>query len=210
MTTLSALKSEIADDLDRSDLTATIASEITNAIRHYQSKRFYWNETRDDTFSTAASQTWYSSTDDADIPTFIHIDGMWVVESSTNYYLTRVHPVFFEDLIDGTAASGRPFDFTYLNRQIGLYPIPDAVYTVRMMGHVLIDAPASDSEANNLWMTEAFDLLRFRAAKRIYRHKLKDPDNGLIAAQDEAAELERLQGETNRRVGTGKLTPTQF
>ena len=74
MTTLATLKSRIADDISRSDLTTQIANSITDAITYYQNRRFFFNETRSETFDTVAAQSLYRSSDDAAIPTFARLD----------------------------------------------------------------------------------------------------------------------------------------
>ncbi len=74
MTTLALLKAEIADDLDRTDLTASIASEIPRSIAYYQNTRFYFNETRACLVSTADDQRLYSDEDVVGIAYSIVLD----------------------------------------------------------------------------------------------------------------------------------------
>lgn len=212
MTTLATLKAQIADDLDRSDgsIDSQIATEITNAIRHYQRHRFYFNETRDVTFSTVASQTAYDSTDAAAIPYAVRIDQAHITVSGQRHELTRRDFYELETLYDTTAASGEPYEYAYYDQQVWLYPIPNAVYTVRLLGLFRIDGPASDSEAGNPWMTEAFELIRCRAKVYLAAHKLYDQQ---LAATMQAAEedaLRLLRKDTALRLGTGSIVPTRF
>lgn len=210
MTTLAFLKEEIADDLERTDLDSQIASEITRAIRHYQNKRFYFNETRDETFSTVAAQKLYSSADDTAIPKFIEIDQIYVMDGDEPVELERISPKQWELETADTGDTGIPTSFTYFNRSIGLSPIPDDAYTVRIVGHIMKDAPATDGEADNVWMTEAFDLIRARVCVKIGQRKTRDGDLVNMARADEVEELSRLTGETAIRTGTGFITPTEF
>lgn len=210
MTTLAALKAEIADDLDRDDLANQIASEIAAAIRHYQAHRLYFSESRERTFATVAGQTWYGVADDPAIPAFVAIDAMWIEDGAASHRLDRLQPDRFEDLAGGATASGRPASFTWFGLAIGLHPVPDGAYTVRPSGHVQVAAPASDAEAGNPWMVDGYHLIRFRALRRLHLHKLKDPESAAMAAADELDEFSRLKAETGRRVATGRLRPTAF
>lgn len=210
MSTQALLKAEIADDLARSDLTDAIANSISKAIRYYQSRHFYFNETRDKTFTTVADQVWYSGTDDADIPLFTDIDFMHITIGTTRYTLTHRPIAIFELLTDGNASSGQPYNYTYYNRSIGLFVPPDQAYTVRFIGAYMTTAPASDSETDNPWMVEAYDLIRSRAVSDIARRKLRDRDlaNENKAMEDE--ELRRIEQETASRVKTNEITPVTF
>jgi hypothetical protein len=210
MTTLALLKAEIADDIDRTDLTSAIASEITKAIRHYQTTRFYFNESRDETFATVASQKLYSSSDDAAMPKFIDIDQIYVVDGTQAFELDRIAPKEWEMCTADGQPVARPCEYTVYNRSIGLYPIPDAAYTVRVIGLIQVEAPASDSEAGNLWMTEAFDLIRARVCRQLALKKTRDTESYQAQSAAEAEELNRLLAETASRLGTGYVTPTEF
>lgn len=214
MSTLSDLKQEIADDLDK-NLTdepygTMIAKAINSAIRHYQNTRFYFNETRDETFSTVASQKLYTSTDSASIPKFIEFDQIILMDGTEPVELEQFTPLDWEVLTASGNGTGKPRFWAYFNRSIGLYPIPDAVYTVRMIGQIMKEAPTDDADSSNVWITEAFELIRARACVQISQRRLKAPEVAGLHAPIEAMELSRLLGETASRVGTGYVTPTEF
>jgi hypothetical protein len=210
MTTLALLKAEIADDLDRTDLATQITSEISRAIRYYQRTRFYFNETRDETFSTVSDQKLYSSSDDAAIPEFIEIDQIYLMDGSEPQELEEINPKEWELLTASGGATGRPCAFCYFNRSLGFYPIPDQAYTIRPVGHIMKDEPADDAETGNVWMTEAFDLLRARVCAQLGQRKLRDVSLVQAHRPLEQDELWRLNSETNTRVGTGFVTPSEF
>jgi len=211
MTTLSILKSTIADDLARSDLTTQIAAAISQAITFYKGERLFINETRDSTFVTVAGQSRYSSSDDTDIPLFLTIDGMFLVDSSSNVYeLSPEDPVSMESSLGNGAASGRPYSYCYFDRSFTLYPIPDAVYTVRPLGQIEVAEPASDSEPNNVWMTKGFELIRCTAKGYVFLHTVKDPDQAAIMAIGAEREIARLRRETGKRTATGRIASTQW
>jgi hypothetical protein len=211
MTTQTIMKAEITSDLDdRSDLVDEIASAITSAITHSQRDRFYWNEKRSLTFSTVASQQNYTSSDAANIPNMLRIDQAHITVSGQRRELRRVNFYELETLYDTSASSGEPFEYAYHDREIWLYPIPSTTYTVRVLGHMIVAAPATDGEASNPWMTEAYELIRCRAKAYLAMHKLRDPELAQSMQAMEADALARLRKETALRLGTGMFTPTEF
>lgn len=210
MTTLAVMKADIADDLARSDLSTSIGDAITRAIAYYQNKRFYFNESRDLTFATVASQSRYATADDADIPKFITLDGVFITVSGQNRQLSPISVQEFELWNDNSAATGQPTDYCYFNMGFGLFPVPDNIYTIRPIGHVMKDAPASDGEANNVWMTEGYQLIRYRAEADVALNKARDRDRAQELAFMVDNELTRLLAETSKRKATGKIRPTSF
>lgn len=210
MTTLATLRQEISEDLDRFNIDNFINAEVEKAIRHYQRIRFYFNETRDETFNTTIGQKLYSVTDDTAIPEFIEIDQIVLMDGTEPCELCEITPKEWEMLTASSASTGRPNSYCYFNRSLGFYPIPDQEYTIRPIGHIMKASPADDAEDDNVWMLEAFDLLRARVCAQLCQRKLRDPEGMQIHRASEIDELTRLNSETNTRVGTGFLTPTEF
>lgn len=210
MTTLATLKAEIADDLLRTDLTAQIAAEITRAIEFYQPKRFSFNETKDMTFATVAGKLWYGKADDADIPLFYALDWAAVNDGGERSYLDQAEPACADWWADTAAISGVPSQFVRYGRAIALYPVPDAAYTVTLAGHYQYPAPAADNTADNAWMTEAYDLIRYRAAGTIAAVKIRDLDMARVFQELSRQSYVRLKAEQSQRTGSGFLRPTEF
>lgn len=217
MSTLGALKSRIADDIARSDLATQIGEAITDAITYYSEARFFFNETRSSTFATVADQSTYSVVDDADIPLWLDLEEVWLTDSSGEAYnLRRVDWAGIEGILDNSAASGRPYSYAYGESSFRLYPIPDAVYTVRPIGVIEKAAPAGDDETGNVWMTKAFELIRCRAKWYLYGHVIRDYQHaqamGGVDGDGGAtgAAMGSLRSATAKRVASGRITPTQF
>src|SRR5690606_40515951 len=104
MATKALLKQRIQDDLDRTDITTQISSAIDDAIKFYQQRRFFFNENRDTTFATVNGQDFYDSDDDANIPKFYKLDGVFCSDAQGQVHdLTQVSPVELEILNDNSA-----------------------------------------------------------------------------------------------------------
>jgi hypothetical protein len=212
MTTLSLLRSTIADDLARPDLTAQIAAAISQAISFYQEERLFWMESRSNSFDTVAAQSAYTGSDDTDIDLWLKVDELFLEDSDGIRYgpLERIRPGEMERLLDTSASSGRPDAWAWYNGTFYLHPIPDAVYTVRPYGQVLVAEPSSDSEPNNPWMVRGYELIRSAAKGYIFLHTVKDPDQAAIMAIAAERELARLRRDTSKRTATGQIVATQF
>ena len=210
MSTLTALKARIADDIARSDLTSQIANAISDSITYYKNKRFYFNETRSATFATVDGQSSYSSSDDADIPLFNELDEVFLETSTSKFRLRRRDPKEVEFLLDPTASEGQPTEYSYFARNFRLYPTPDAVYTIRPMGFIEVAAPATDDEADNVWMVNCFELLRCHAKVLLYIHVIKSTEQAALFSEAERAALAVLRQAGGQRMGIGRIESTDF
>lgn len=212
MSTLTQLKADIADELARSDLTTQIASAITAAITYYKPKRFAFNEVRTVTFPTVDGQSTYTASDSANIPLFIKLDGVFLVDSSSEVHrVERVDPLDIEMWITGaTPSEGQPHSYAWFERSFRFYPVPDAVYTIKPMGLIEKAAPATDGEASNVWMTEGFALIKARAKSQLYRHVIRQLDKAQDMESEERLELTALRDKASKQTGSGRIVPTQF
>ncbi len=212
MTTLAIMKARIADELARDDLTSQIAYAITDAISAYTDERFMFNETRSNTFPTVASQEFYASTDAAFIGTLNKIDYVSLIVGDQPFQLLPMRPVDMEHLSQNGTSTGQPNWYSYYDKKIRLYPVPDAIWTVRVAASVDVDPPASDAETDNPWMIKAERLIRSRAKLELALHVLKDLE--LAATMQQAVEeaFSQLKSRTAQitQVGEGRIVAMEF
>lgn len=214
MTTRADLAAEIADDID--DTTGFYASQITRAIqaaqRECERETYYFNQTRDITFTTVAGQSSYDSSDNTSIPTLVHIRSAWIEDASNERTpLRRIRQEDWELLSDNSAATGEPFDYTYFAQKVFLYPIPDSAnYTVRLIASPYRLDVLEQGGDTNAWLTEAYDLLKARAKYILARDTLKDMDLAGAMLANWQDQDRMLTGETTRRLGTGRIRATRF
>lgn len=208
MTTKTIMLAEMADDMERTDATA-FGKKIDAAIRHYQPRRFWFNESRAITFSTVASTDVYTF---ATIGTeFYKIDGVFMTIAAGDVReMDRVDYSYLEATADEETDTGEPEVYAYINKAIRFWRNPDAIYSTRIVGHVKLAAPASDDEADNAWMTEAYDLIMSRAKSELYAHRYEDPTKAAVMREAERDALNRLLGATHDKVSAGYLEATEF
>lgn len=214
MATYAQIKAKIADDLDdtTSEYATQIAAAVLKAIRYCERQTYYFNETRDITFSTVQAQQWYGSSDNANIPTLVQIQAAWKEDTAgQRTQLMPVTPEEIELLSDNSAASGEPYCYTYFGKRIRLYPVPGAtVYTIRLqLGPYRLATLSSDSDTN-AWTEDAQDLIVARAKYLLYKDTLKDPVLAVEALNDYKDQHSSLMEETSKRNGTGIIRATCF
>lgn len=202
---------EMEADLKRTSTSEVTAmrNKIAAAIRFYQPYRFYFNESRSVTFTTTADTDTYTfSTIGTE---FYRIDGAYVLNSTRYQLMRQVDYRDLEPLIETSSPStGIPNDWSYIAQAVRLYPVPNDAYTIRLDGHIKIAAPATDGEANNKWMTEAYDLIMCRAKAELYAHVWLNPQLAAVFNEAENLALSSLMKASDARVGTGEIEPTQF
>jgi hypothetical protein len=207
MTTLTAMITEIEDDLERSD-TAAIRTKILGAIRIIQKERFFFNESRDTTFNTVAGTQDYSAAIVG--AEFYEIDGVYITYGSSILDVDPVDYRVIELLRDATNTASVPTKYAYIDGLLCFYPEPDAAYSVRVTGHLKKDAPATDGEADNVWMTDGYDLIKARAMAKLFAERYRDVAGAAIAKTIESDARSALNGETNSKTGTGTVRSTKF
>jgi hypothetical protein len=205
------MQDRIADELDRSDLTTQIQRAIKSAVAYYEKKRLFFNEQRTLTFPTVTGQEFYTSSDNSNIPNLLMIDVAKIAISDSNKYeLERKPYTELEIISEGiTADQAQPSWFAYYGKQIRLYPIPDASYSVVFSG-IFSLGDLSATADTNAWMTDGEALIRARAKYELLTHVIKDVESAQLMKAAEHDEFEALQEATSSRKATGKLTPTEF
>jgi hypothetical protein len=196
------LQARIADEVMRSDLTSQIAYAIADAIRHYERRRFWFNQ-KVASFGTVADQEYYGAADLADIPTLIQIDDVKILIDTATCPLTPMDFGMMDGLQTG-AVRGDPLSYAYYAEQIRLYPMPSAARTVTMAYLCRLSPLTAGSDAN-AWTTEAETLIRQRAKRMLNLDVIKDDAEAARAGQLEAEALAELLAETRRRLSNGML-----
>lgn len=212
MTTLAIMKSRIATELRRTNLTSQIASAITSAIGAYDHERFYTNESRENTFTTVASQEFYTSSDAAFIGLLTKIDYVFLFINDTPFELFAQTPRITEDASTNATATGTPEVYSWYDEKLRLYPVPADAWTIRVGGVLATAAPASDSETGNFWMTTAERLIRSRAKQELALHVLYDDmlAQRMGAAATEALDQLNLRTTRITKTGGGRVRPMNF
>ena len=212
MATYLDMQTRIADELDRSDLTAQIKKAILTSVDFYAGRNFYFSDSSF-TFSTVAGQEYYGTADNAAIATAPGIDFLNGSYNGLRVQLTK-RPFGYINQISVLPSTSRaqPRDWAYRAEQIRLYPIPDAVYTMTAFYTPRLTALSADADSN-VWTNDAEELIRTRAKIDLIRNVIRGSDMvqeiAMLKEQEQDA-LSNLFGEGASRSATGFAQPTVF
>lgn len=203
MTTLTTMKSRIASELRRSDLTTHIANAISTAIQAYEHERWFFNESRENTFSTIVEQQNYGAVEASFIGLISKLDYLYIEIGDQPFELLPRTMKEVEEVANDASFLGQPSEYAWYDEQLWLYPVPNEVWTIRVGAVLEPAAPATDGELNNPWMTIAERLIRSRAKYEIALHVLRDLElaQTMTASVEEA--YDQLNVRTTRKVKTG-------
>jgi len=176
VTTLAILKARIGSEIRRPALTTQIADAITSAITALEDRRYLFDETRTVSFSTVAGQEFYTQADSAFIPRLQKIDYIKILIGGQMRPVYPEAPACIEEMNYNGTQQGEPVVYCYYGEQLRFGYVPSDVWTIRIGGVIRMPAPASDSEADNPWMTKAERAVRCRAKYELYEHVLLNPE----------------------------------
>ncbi|WP_316219386.1 hypothetical protein [Bradyrhizobium sp. SZCCHNR2026] len=203
------LQNAIASDLTRSDLASQIQGAIQDAVKQYERQRFWFNTTRSLTFRTVPGQATYTGADLAQIPDIIRIDRLFLRWGTSIYPLDWYEPDEFEFLTALNVSNGRPTIYTYVDRQIIMYPEPVQAWVIRPHMHYRLPPLVNPTDAN-AWTNEAENLIRAQAKLILYMNVLEDAD-GAGRMQVQIPGLKAgIDYETSARSATGRIRGTEF
>lgn len=198
MATYSQLVDRIILDTARGDTsyTDTVKLHILDAIEHYSTRRFWFNEGSFTVTTSASAASYAVPTDNLEIDTAIVTVG--------GRKMPLVRKTFSEiENLDSGQVFADPFYFTQFAEQIRFYPVPDKTYTVSLTGMKYIPTLSNTSDSNS-WTTVAQELIRARTEKTLYGFRYKDIEAAQIMQVAEDNALERLDAQTVKHQSTGK------
>lgn len=222
MVAMSTLISNIGDELSRSDLDTQIQREIVNAHRFYANKMTFITERRGGTLTTVADQTWYGTIDfsasdgegtlgaSVDVQNVVRVEYIKIQRAAgVDEPIWRVSYRKFEEFVAGSPSTSVPTYWTFAGGKIGLWPTPDAAYTVYVSAFVKPVEPSVTTDESPLF-DYAQELIEASAAQRVCAKYLLDTERAAVYAGIEARLWRDVQSETTKKVSTSRITPTSF
>lgn len=205
MTTFATMKARIADELARSDLTTQIATAVTSAIKHYERRRFWFNETTG-SVTVSAGAEFYGSADAAFLASLVQIDTARLALGSTYFQLRHEAWSVIDELASGTGVTGTPSHYSYYGQQLRLWPKPNASATLRLAYVMRPADPATDTESS-VWTLPAFgeELIRTRAKVDLFENVIRDPGEADRLRVREQEILHALTRETGAKAASGRI-----
>ena len=209
MATLADLKARIVEETNRDDLQDEAASVLTrviqDAIEMYAAEPWWWNKARVQTNCVIGNEY-------VDRPAGARIiDKPFLVVGNVRYDMTKQSMETIEALYT-TPISGQPTDYCEFVTQVRLWPTPNQTYPIIWLDTAdVTPLDYGDDASSNYWTNQGAPLIAAQAKILLYRDYLSaeasDPRLAL-AVNQEASWYNRLKGETNRRIGTGRVRPS--
>lgn len=192
------------DYLVRTDLDAAIVRAVQAAIRHYERKRWHWNET---TTTLTASNGVATLSVPSD---FLVLDLLEVQFQSASYALQRESFDFIKHMNAWPGGNNLPTRFTQRGATFEVAPIPDSAYLLNC--HYLkqlVELTSASMTATNDWLSAAEDLIVYHATKIMWANVLRNGQEAAQYAQLERDAYTELKSYEEQRV-TNSLRPTSF
>lgn len=201
----------IADEIDdeHGEYRKQIQDSIYAAIRYCERETFYFNENRDECFSTVEGQRIYTKADNKHIGSAVQISRLYLVRDHSVQEMMRLsHPQMELRLRDPSI--NEPRYFSYYNKQLYLDPKPNGVYNMRMLLTPLRFGDLDSLDDTHPWFEDGFDLIKARAKYELYKNVLREPDLAAASYNDFQEHLQSLRYETSKRKGCNRIHSSEF
>lgn len=207
MSTFGAMKTRIAREMKRGDLSAdatAVKVAVVSAIDRYKQHRFTFNEFHDEVISASSSFTYVPISRMSVVPA--KIDTIKVTIGTRDYPLYE-RAFSSIDAIDAGQWFGYPEWFAIQGEEIRLYPPPNQDMAMKISGVKElseVSAGAADA-ATNAWMTEGEELVRCLAKSFLFRDELRDFQKSEFFEMQAQRAAKELQRKANNLAAAGRV-----
>ena len=190
------------DYLNRTGFGAETRRAIQASIRHYEYRRWTFNETAT-ALTTSSSQSYVT------IPSnFLILDDLRITLNGEDLPLIRRDA---QTLRDWNTAStyGEPTDYAIYQNRFELFPVPNSAWSVPVYYLKSLSTLSADSDTNS-WIQGAMeDVIVYRAAKLMWASVLRNDKEALKFNALEKEALSNLTSHLEQRQ-LNRLKPTKF
>lgn len=186
MSDFGTLKTQIASEINRTDIDTLIGTAIQTAIRRYQENKVRWSQVVDTTQVTIASN------ENLSLPAnYFSIDSIRMTYGTNDDAILEI--ISWADMQDqySNVTTGRPSAAAIYGGVAKLRAIPNAIYTTVISGYQTFTIPSSSGDTN-VWMTYAEDLIKWGAKAFLYGDILEDQERAVYfdaKAKDELTSI---------------------
>jgi hypothetical protein len=229
MSTFGTMQARIGEETRRPELLAETQAAIVDAIRLYETQSFWFNGVRegasvlqeddgstlttedgsplqvDDALRTVPGQEFYTDQDYGAIGLMPHITKIVLQAFGTVRYALRPQTSnWMDDHSVSTSWRGMPTDYNWSAGALRLYPIPNGVYPLTIVGTGTFVSPANDADTSP-WFVEGERLIRCAAKRILYAETIRDPDMAMMERQNEIEVFEALKRASARRGASARV-----
>lgn len=202
MATFAEIKTRVATEVDRDDLTSAIETAVLDAVDEHADMNLAFNEVRN-TATTTASQIYVT------VPTGLRREsGVWIDVSGSDYRLKKIPLEMMEELHAATDTTGQPTYYAYLDGTFRLWPTPGSAYTLTVVGVYDESALSSDSDTNGFTNDRtAARMIAAWARSYIARNLTYDTEMEQAALREYVQAKDSLNRKASAKMATGMIAP---
>jgi hypothetical protein len=192
------LRSRIADDLNRTDMTSQINQQIKLAIKHYRTFPMWFNEARTTLTASSSASFLTVPTDYLDtVELYIKVGG----------YPVRMEAKDLNSIVEYRPTSGsQPGAYAYFGDRFELDYEVNQQYEFPLWYIKELTELSADADENE-WTKTGEDLIVYRAEAKLYRHVLKDAKAAAEAERSEREARTAILRFRDQKIGTGQAKP---
>lgn len=199
MSTFGTMTARIASELRRSNILPAIKGAVNDAIAEAAKTRFWFNESENTTFLTAANQPMYPDLG------FTEVDDIYLIEANgARRYMNRKDAEDRRQLLDGFPQTGIPDIYFIRGETIRLYPVPSQIWTIGVDGFgKLAPWPLVADVDTNAWMTHGERMIRAWAKSIVMKDTVRDFGEATVYEAIAMDYKDSLIEDTTLRLSTG-------
>ncbi|EJF87326.1 hypothetical protein MCY_00450 [Bartonella rattimassiliensis 15908] len=202
------IQDEIDDQTD--EYVDQVQKAIFSALRFCERLPFYFNESREVVLTTLKGKSRYGAEENPVIPAAVRIVDAYIYEDNhSKSKLLHTDPLVIESLVNDCNHS-MPTRYSYFEQKLILYPIPDRIYSIRLILDPIRIKDIESAQEASIWFLEAYELIKTRAKYEIYTNIIKEPQMAAAAFAMFQEQLDALQIETSRRKNLLRVQHTDF
>lgn len=202
------------------DLETEIKEQIGETIRFYNRQAYHLTEFRGAELTTVSGTTWYSTVDltsgvgdqDESGRTTVDVNDILKLRymrenpgaSGLNEPMDYIGYDAFESLFEGSTPNGTPTYYTIYAGQIGIWPTPDAAYTLYFSAHIKPVIPTANGDTS-VWFDQANELIEAGTCSRVCLKYLRDARRSSEFVAIEQSARDNLWREYAAKSSSGKL-----
>ena len=198
MSTFSEIKADIADEVNRTDLTTQIEKSILRAITFYQSDRFWFSEERSEG-QTEIGEPYYPLPQD-----FVKAVSFAIVKDKRNHPLSPRTIDFIHSNADENVTD-TPKVYSIIDEQIRLFPTPNEALQLILIYYKELTLPQDDADELGWTLDITEQLIRYRAKKELYFNYLHDIAMFQVCGSMEAEIYAKMKERYVQHASSGRL-----
>lgn len=191
-----------SDYLNRTTFGAETKRAIQAAIRHYERRRWNFNETS--TALTAASSIGYVA-----LPSnFLVLDDLRITIDGSGLDMIREDPQTIRDM--NTAPTfGQPTHYALYQNRVNFFPVPDSAYSTPLYYIKSLSVLSADTDTNAWIQGGMEDVIVYHATKLMWANVVRNDAEALKFAQLEADAVNAIVSHHEQYRNT-RLKATRF